>query len=327
MTDQHDDQHSDNIRTWIGTAAADRSGTDVTLKVHIPSLMPNSSGQVNAASSAATISLMNMPTTAGGPPTPLNMTANTTNAITCYWWGESNRAYPPNVKKGEQVEVKKLADSDRYYWTSLGRDQNLRTTETHRIQAANNPVAKGASAVNAPLTDENSMFIEISTDNKRFLIKTSMSNGEKNTYQILIDTAKGQISICDNANNEFLIDSSVPRVRMRNNKGSMIDLADQDIIIAAARNLILKADQQIYMNTPTITFTASGTIAFNAKGIALNGSDKIVLTGSQTGINSTNTQIQGNLKAGPTQTVSGTNGALPSAITPPTTNINNGSSS
>lgn len=316
MTLEHqDDQQPSTFRKWIGIAAADRSATSPNLMVTVPELMPSQQGQVSAASTVSSVSLSTM----SGSNTHAQV--STTNVITAIWYGESNRKYPPNVKKGEQVEITKYGDTDRYYWSSMGRDMGLRGQETHRIEVANNSSPQSSTG---SLSDTNTYFMEMSTESGRVLIKTSQSGGESHMFQILIDTKNNQIQLCDEANNEVLIDSGLNRVRLRNNLGCFVDLLQQQITIAAPQDIILKADRQIVLAAPTITENASGTLALQGANIGIGASGTAVIAGNNVGVNGTTTKIGGNLQTGPLQSESSSTGSLGSPFQIPTTNISNG---
>jgi hypothetical protein len=53
------------------------------------------------------------------------------NSITATWLPSgSNRLTAPDVRRGERVEILQTADHDKYYWRTMGLDDNLRKLET-----------------------------------------------------------------------------------------------------------------------------------------------------------------------------------------------------
>lgn len=83
------------------------------------------------------------------------------------------------------------------------------------------------------------------------MISTSNSDGEAYKYTFLIDTKDSVVSLCDNNDNEIQIDSKVPRVMMRNNSGSLIDLAQENISIVAPKELLIKVGSRGVIEIPS----------------------------------------------------------------------------
>ena len=195
----------------------------------------------------------------------------------------TNRAYAPDVKKNEQVLVFRYADSYKYYWFPLGRDDYLRRTERVTIRASNNlTVPQG-------LSDNNSYTIELDTKYQgHILIKTSKTSGEKFQYQIKIDTQKNTLQLCDDKNNQVLIDSNVPRVMLTNTNGSTVDVVKNNINLIAPEDIIVKAGRQILFNAPVICAKneqGSGVTEWNSKNISINGSSSVVVKSPSIGLN------------------------------------------
>ena len=194
----------------------------------------------------------------------------------------SNRLYPPDVKKGEQVFVLKYADSDDYYWFSPGRDDNLRRTE--RLASAVSNLKKSKDT----LSEEDVYLFELDTDvNKHIVIKTSKSDNEPFQYVIKMDAKNSKLHICDDDQNQILIDSNVPRVLMANRDGSFIDLAQKNITIFAPEDCNIKVGRQMVIDAPILTANVTrGAGAFKvlAKNIALNGSSSFVAKSPSIGL-------------------------------------------
>ena len=73
---------------------------------------------------------------------------------------ETNRETPPDLMRGEQVLIWQYADTDKYFYTSMGRDDVLRRLETVIYRWSNVP--EPTEDVEN-LTDENSYRLTIST--------------------------------------------------------------------------------------------------------------------------------------------------------------------
>ena len=244
------DEHQSSLwNLYTGTVSVDKDMDQVEIKVICPELMPALQGTISADTTSNDISLTDM----DGNSIQSNITS--TNSITAVWYGESNRKYPPDVYKGEQVEILKYGNSDRYYWRSLGRDMRYRKLETLRWEVSNDKSA------NKQLTDNNTYFLELDTlRNPRIIMRTSNSNGEQHIYQFLIDTKNSVITLCDEINNEIRIESNTPRVRLRNSAGTFLDLFNQDAVLAAVGNVFIKADKSITFSSPDITTLGNNSV-------------------------------------------------------------------
>ena len=211
-------------------------------------------------------------------------TVEVSNAIEAMYFSFlTNRAYAPDVKKNEQVLVFRYADSQKYYWFPLGRDDYLRRTERVTIRASNNlTIPQG-------LSDNNSYTLELDTKYVgHILLKSSKTSGEKFQYQIKIDTRKNTIQLCDDNNNQILLDSNVPRVMLSNNNGSMVDVVKKNVNILAPEDIILKSGRQILFNSPIICAKneqGSGVTEWNSKNVTINSGSSVVVKSPSIGLN------------------------------------------
>ena len=206
----------------------------------------------------------------------------TTNHITAEWFSmDTNRVFPPDVRRGEQVMVIKYSDEDLYYWMSSGRDDRLRRLELHRIAVSND------SSVDKELDDTNTYFIEMDTlFTKRIRIVTSQSDGEDYKYEVVIDAKNNFMSMSDDTGNEVILESDIPRVKMKNNKGTLLDLNNDDAIIIAPRDIVIKANRQVVIKATNITNDASEAIKCKAQNIGTE-SNHLDLDASTVGISGT----------------------------------------
>lgn len=115
--------------------------------------------------------------------------------------GDSNRVTPPDVVKGETVQVYRFGDTDEYYWTDLGVKPGLRRLETVRYAFSNLPSGQ------TPYGDDTSYYVEISTHGKYFKLHLSDNDGELTTYDISINGKEGIFSVADGVGNDLTLDS------------------------------------------------------------------------------------------------------------------------
>lgn len=250
---------------YLGTVLEDKKPFERVVKVHLQELLPFTSGEVKPISDKKKVGSEDV--------TKSVETTNTTEAQ--YFDGFTNRRYPPDLRKNEQVIVINYADSDTYYWISAGRDDHLRKKERLNLSVADTPTVVDA------LTDENTYFIEMDTlHSKKIRICTSNSDGEQFRYLIMIDAKTNQIVLCDDNDNEILIDSNVPRIRLRNTDGTMIDLAQKNMTMIVPQDLLIKVGRQAVFDIPVISFrnaSGDGTTKWNIQDMHIEADKSVVM--------------------------------------------------
>lgn len=284
-----DDLRNSTIRYYIGYVAEDKAANSAEISVFVPELLPGVTGALGAAQSTERFSV----TTATGA--ELGGRAKVSNSIKAIYRGTSNRKYAPDVVKGEQVLITKFADADQYYWESLGRDAALRKLETLRIEVSD------SEDIVKVLTDDNTYYWELDTRNGRVRIKTAKSNGESYAYDFHIDTKQSTATLKDDSGNEFLIDSKIPRVRIKNRDGVLMDAIQKLLFLGAPEDVVLKADRQVLFNTPTLTIgnsDGSGVTRMNTKALAVSASESVVFEAPVIGANG-DMKVAGHLVSGP----------------------------
>ena len=241
MTINVKEQQGGNWTLFLGTVLEDKKPFERVIKVHLQELIPFVTGEVKPVVDKKKVD---------GGDGGFSGNVETTNTIEAkYFDGYTNRRYPPDIRKNEQVLIFNYADSDTYYWISSGRDDNLRKKERLNFSVADTP-----NSVDQ-LTDDNTYFIELDTlHNKKIRICTSQSDGEEYRYLIMIDAKANTLTLCDNNDNEILLDSNVPRIRLRNHDGTIVDLAQKNLTMIVPEDFLLKVGRQAVFDLPALTF-------------------------------------------------------------------------
>lgn len=209
--------------------------------------------------------------------------------LPCKWIGGGNSIIPPNVRRGERLMVYRLGNSSKFFWTTLGMDQNLRRLETIILAISGNPNNADQSEVNT----DNSYFIEISTHKKLITAKTSMLNGEKAGYTLQLNTGEGTLNIEDDKGNKLFWDSvntffeaiNVDKTRITINK-KLIDVFAEESIsyetnvlnVKANDKIMIFAENLIDVATKVFNMAASDSITMTTKATTLDSSDTIDFT-------------------------------------------------
>ncbi len=268
------------ITPYLGTVAADKEFKSREIKVHISEFLPYLSGELNATEVKAGVGTTDERSDGGEGKATVTNTVTAIYANLC-----SNRYYPPDVRRGERVFVFNIADTDTYYWFSLGVHDNLRRCEKYRLSVSDDVNYQ------KELSNDNSYYIEVNTldGKKEIVISTAKSDGEEYRYLIKIDAKASTLQINDDNNNMILMESKEKRMFMRNTEGCSVDLNKKNSSIIAIEDLILKAGRQIVSDSPVwydqqdkrdkaaerisdnIHFKANNSIVLSAPMIGLNG--------------------------------------------------------
>lgn len=144
----------------------------------------------------------------------------------------SNRTTSPNVRRGERLLIWQYGDTDKYYWSPTGLDDDLRRLET---------VIYAWSATKEEYADlkpgDNMYSLEVSTHGKHITLHTTQADGEPFEYTIQLDTKNGKFLIADNDNNSIHLDSAERIITAKNRDKTEVTL-DKKTIYAYSKDLI-----------------------------------------------------------------------------------------
>lgn len=177
------------------------------------------------------------------------------NNLPATWLPDTNRRTAPDVQRGEMVYLWQMAGNDKYYWSSMGKDDKLRRLETVVIGISANPDP------DADGTDPANMyFIEISSHAKTITLSTSQRNGEFCTYDFQFDLGNGKVVLQDNIGNSALFDSKNTHMKLLNRMGTFIEMDQKDINGQAPNNISLKATNNVDVKAKKITLDGGGSV-------------------------------------------------------------------
>lgn len=320
-------QQATKIHTYHGRALKDLPSNSVSLQIFCPELTPAASqGTFAPGVTTATVSLKD----ATGASHPSS--ENVANHIVAEWFGESNQAFAPNVVAGEQVTVYQFGNADKYYWSAIGRDRELRKTERLRFEVGN------TTSLNEKKTDANTYFWELSSIDQHFLLRLSRNTGEAFAYTFKIDAKNGQVVLTDDTSvqtsksdgasspsNSIVLDSAKKVIQVTNASKTVVSLHDQDVLIDAPRDVCIAAKRQVIIDAPVTTFNRAqlGSIVVNCANYALNATD-CVFTTSRLGVSGA-VKIGGPVVTGALRALSVVTGPVAALYAATTSNLNDGS--
>ena len=164
--------------------------------------------------------------------------------------GNTNRRTAPDVRRGERLLLWRTGNSDSYYWTSMGLDDDHRKLETIIFS-----VSATADENKDGTTYDNSYFLEISSHTKTITLHTSDANNEPFKYTFQFNLKDGAVILSDDVGNYFELDSSKTKLTLKNKDGTYF-VMDKKIIEAYAPDTIdAKAEKHIKLTCGGSVFT------------------------------------------------------------------------
>ena len=154
------------------------------------------------------------------------VTVNMDTSLNCTWIGDTNRATPPDVRRGERVLIWQYGDvDDVFYWTSLGLDDNLRKLETVRYVFSDTP-----DEADTEQNADNTYWFEVSTHTKTVTLKTSKANGEPFAYTCQFNCDIGVVTLADDVGNWCEFNSKDTIIKLHNKDDCWISLDKMDFL-------------------------------------------------------------------------------------------------
>lgn len=161
--------------------------------------------------------------------------ATQTRDIECEWMStEDNRATPPDMRRGEMVEIYRVGKTGQYYWRCMNFRNALRNLEHVVYLFAASPEAGGAGG-----TFEKCYSMVFSPMDGYIQIKTTKANREPFEYTFEINTKQGVAILSDDVGNYSEINSSESRIKLQNVNKSMVSIEKQEIDIKADKRITL----------------------------------------------------------------------------------------
>lgn len=199
--------------------------------------------------------------------------------IRAEWIGETNRTTSPDVRRGEQVWIYQQGDADKYYWESMGRDDDQRRLETVVYRFDGRPENS-----NEPITEDNSYFLEFSSHKKAITLKTSKRNGEFCRYIFQLNTGDGQATLQDDMGNIIQMDSQHTTIHVRNADKSLIEMNRKKIHVQSEESISFKTPH-MHIDSPDIRIDG-GRYEYHGSKTRIHGTthlDELKSGSTQTG--------------------------------------------
>ena len=262
----------------VGVAAANLLVGQTELSVFPNEKMPHTDGEV-------TDNVVNM-ATKGVDASGNNYSDNveTSLAIKAKWLSRNSwLKFPGLVRRGEEVQIWRIGDTDQYYWELMGLSNHLRRKDIILIAVSNTRDEKTVD-----LTAQNSVFFEINTVDKHITLSTPENDGEKCRFVIQLNYGDANFSLSDTIGNSIVMDSVAELIQMRNASDSFLKLDKSEIVGEASEAIKFKTKlfdvQTETFNVDSTTTKMTGTEgSFDYTATKLSGSSLSMSYSSVTG--------------------------------------------
>ncbi len=205
--------------------------------------------------------------------TPKGAPVKKRNTIIAKWIqdGQTNRITSPNVYKNETVKIFRFADTDKYYWTTVFHEPNIRRLEevTYAYSNKKTPLETYDSS--------SSYYITYSTLNKFIHLHTSTNDGEAAGFDFFINTKTGEISIVDTNNNQIYWKSVSKKLIIQNFKEFDINILNL-INVQIGKTLNINVGNSSSLTSPQVVINANQSVTVNTPTFRLNGN--LVVSGN-----------------------------------------------
>ena len=241
---------------YVGIATtAILHNNDRILEVYCPEFMPTKHGNMSAKDTKLKVEKV----TLNAPKNKKNTAEfSLANTIECEYMGSNTNVDIPDIHIGEQVWVHNYAGTEKFYWSALDRDDNIRRVEHYKVKIADE------QKTNKELTDDNTYLFEMDTRNGKLIrLKTSWSDGEEYIYQFHINAKTNVVTLWDTNKqgkmNIITLDSNIPLIRAYNRDETFVELRAKDINMYAPENWNVTVDKDA-------NFTIAGNVTSTVMG-------------------------------------------------------------
>lgn len=250
---------------FFGYAVCDKENNSILLKVYCTDLLPMHTGELNA-----TVAQTNIANN------QYQGQIAESNYIVCTYRDDSSNhsAFPPDIRKGEQVRIYKLGDSEQYFWAPCARTEGNRRTETHRIAVSD--TLDNATV----LDDNNSYYLELDTRRSHSItLCTNQADGEAYKYQLKIDADNHLVCLGDNVGNAILISSDDQSITLQTKSGATIQIQQNDTNTTCKGNLSMQIKGNVKQIVEgNVSIECDGKVEIKSQGaVSIVSSTKIDL--------------------------------------------------
>lgn len=209
---------------------------------------------------------------------------DTSLSIKAKWLSRNSWLHLPGlVRRGEQVQIWRVGDTDQYYWELLGTTNHLRRLDILLLVISNTK-----EEATQTLTPNNAVFFEVNTNDKHITLSTPKNDGEPASYTIQLNMKEGNFSLSDDLGNALVLNSVDAHIHFQNSAGAFLKIHQQKIEMFAVEEIKMTTEKLI-VNATDATFTGK-TAQHNYTNLTMTGAvgkleyDTLNLNGSALGL-------------------------------------------
>lgn len=193
---------------------------------------------------------------------------DTSATVNAEWLSRnSNRPYPPLVRRGERLIIWRNADTDKYYWEEMGLDGTYRRGDIICMASVSTIVDK-----DTPLSHENSYWFEIDSLNGIIRISTTNLNQELTTYALELLTKTGTFKFIDGLGNGLYLNSEENNWTIENAEGTRLVMKGINTLLEMKGKLDVKALEAVFEIQQGLTFNVGQTFTLQSMNTSMNAS-------------------------------------------------------
>ncbi|MNM28177.1 hypothetical protein D3C81_386900 [compost metagenome] len=232
-----------NLLNWLGvaTVAATKQTNSNEIMVHSKFFSPTADGRALAQTKMEQETSLNAD---GLEETSTSLTANTIPAV----WGpigEPNRKTAPDVREGSQVAIYQVSGQNQYYWTTYGFN-----ADTHRLETviwgfnANPGLSK-----DTPFSVDDYTMFKVSTHEGLVQLRTSQANGEKSSFDIMVNGRDGRVDIRGSEGSILSVNDPEHSFTYTNKDGSIIGVDKDVMLLYTKKSINVQAEKSVSVLT------------------------------------------------------------------------------
>lgn len=145
--------------------------------------------------------------------------------------------FPGLVRRGEEVQIWRVGDSDQYYWELMGTSNHLRRKDIMLLVFSNT-----RDEETTELTSDNSVFFTIDTVDKHITLSTPTNDKELTAFMLQLNYGDSNFSISNTKGDTFLMDTPKALMLLKNSADTLVKLEGSGVDIEASKYVKIKTD-------------------------------------------------------------------------------------
>lgn len=250
-----------------GVVLADKNDGSKNIMVHLHEEFPTIEGDLSTQHASVTYSGVDH------EGVEYKHTLQSNSGIKAIWLEEPNRLTAPNVRAGELVKIYQSGDGDKFYWSEVGRNKNLRRAE--KVVYAFNASSTDLNKSDA-ITSLNHYTLEVNGQDGHLTLLTSKDNKEYCKHILKVDSKNGNLIIATDQGDQINLNTKNSSFLVQTKEGGKVGIVKRNIVLegdilqANFKTINLNGNTKI-MGTTEMQGTSKSDGVISCNGITNNG--------------------------------------------------------